>query len=778
MNNLLIKKADSDFSNFNRFKKLPKNPTLGNLRSLIDHLIWLQSFGDMKAYVQGIPVAKIKHFAAEAKSLKAKELRDYTEPKRITLVISLLHHAQMKTRDHITEMFMKRMGNLHNVAKADLKTMKEQHQEKMEHLVMVFKDVLHALDQDDNEEQASQLVISTLKERGSIKQLLEDCEAVSASHGNNYLHFILPHFRSYRATLFRLADLLNFKSTSQDTALIDALTFIQENRHRKSDWLPDSLNLSFLNADWKSLVRVKKRVGGWEISRRHLEACVFSQIATELKSGDICVSGFESFDDFREQLISWEECKPLISDYCKELDLPDKAHDFVTRLKEKLVTYSHQIDKEFPRNDNLSIDKNGKLILKRYKATEASVAAKELERLIKERMPERNVIDILCNVEHWVRWSRHFGPLSGSDPKLHNPRERYILNTFAYGCNLGPAQAARHIRGATTADMLSYVNQRHVTVEKLNQASRDIINHYHKDFDLPKLWGTGKKAAVDGTMYDIYEQNLLAEYHIRYGGYGAIAFHLIADNYIALFSHFIPCGVWEAVYIIEVLLQNKSDVQPDTVHADTQGQSYPVFALAHLLGIKLMPRIRNIKDRSFFRPTTETTYQHIDSLFKGTIDWDLIEAHWADLMQVVLSIKNGKISSAMILRKLGNESRKNKLYQASRELGKAICTLFLLRYVSDIELRQQITSETNKVEAYHGFSGWLCFGGDGIISDNDPEQQEKIIKYNELVSNTVIFQNVVDITSILRGLGREGYIIDSEDVQLDWSYKALWRLCH
>ncbi|MXQ55083.1 Tn3 family transposase [Shimazuella sp. KC615] len=63
-----------------------------------------------------------------------------------------------------------------------------------------------------------------------------------------------------------------------------------------------------------------------------------------------------------------------------------------------------------------------------------------------------------------------------------------------------------------------------------------------------------------------------------------------------------------------------------------------------------------------------------------------------------------------------------------------------------MELRQQITSETNKVEAFHGFSGWLCFGGDGNISDNDPEQQERVIKYNELVSNAVIFQNVVDMT--------------------------------
>ena len=41
--------------------------------------------------------------------------------------------------------------------------------------------------------------------------------------------------------------------------------------------------------------------------------------------------------------------------------------------------------------------------------------------------------------------------------------------------------------------------------------------------------------------------------------------------------------------------------------------------------------------------------------------------HWQDLMQVVLSIKNGKISSSTLLRKLNNYSRKNRLYQAFRE---------------------------------------------------------------------------------------------------------------
>ncbi len=51
-----------------------------------------------------------------------------------------------------------------------------------------------------------------------------------------------------------------------------------------------------------------------------------------------------------------------------------------------------------------------------------------------------------------------------------------------------------------------------------------------------------------------------------------------------------------------------------------------------------------------------------------------------------------------ILRKLGSNSRKNRLYQAFRELGHVIRTVFLLQYISDRRLRQQITACTNIVE--------------------------------------------------------------------------------
>jgi TnpA family transposase len=138
---------------------------------------------------------------------------------------------------------------------------------------------------------------------------------------------------------------------------------------------------------------------------------------------------------------------------------------------------------------------------------------------------------------------------------------------------------------------VSFVNQRHITEENLNQAITRVINAYAQ-LPLQRVWGSGKSASADGTRWDLYPQNLMSEYHIRYGGYGGIGYYLVADSYIALFSRFSTCGAWEGHYILDFIEQNQSEVRPDSIHADTQGQSTAIFGLAYLLGIQLMPRIR------------------------------------------------------------------------------------------------------------------------------------------------------------------------------------------
>ncbi len=325
---------------------------------------------------------------------------------------------------------------------------------------------------------------------------------------------------------------------------------------------------------------------------------------------------------------------------------------------------------------------------------------------------------------------------------------------------------SRHLRGAVSAHEISAPGNQHITAAKLNQASADVIDAF-MGLDVAQLWGDGSKVGADGTQIDTWDDNLLAETSVRYGGYGGIAYRHISDTYIALFSHFIPCGVWEAVFIFAGLLKNESKtIEPEEIHADTQGQSLPAFGLATMLGVELLPRIRNWKDLIFYRPNADSRYDHIDILFgkSEVIDWKLIETHWIDLMRVVISIRQGRISSSALLRRLGNHSRKNRIYKAFRELGRAIRTTVLLRYLSQTELRDSITVVTNRVESFHNFSKWLSFGNAGIIADNDPDHMEKIIKFNELLANCVIFYNAAQLTNVLNQLASEGQPAERDDV--------------
>ena len=63
-----------------------------------------------------------------------------------------------------------------------------------------------------------------------------------------------------------------------------------------------------------------------------------------------------------------------------------------------------------------------------------------------------------------------------------------------------------------------------------------------------------------------------------------------------------------------------------------------------------------------------------------------------------------------LLRRLSTYSRRNNTYQAFREIGCAVRTIQLLRFLSDAQLRRRTTADTNKVESYNKFSSWCRFG--------------------------------------------------------------------
>ncbi|WP_324195407.1 transposase [Nocardia abscessus] len=615
--------------------------------------------------------------------------------------------------------------------------------------------------------------MTAVEEAGGFTAQLSDIEEVSAFHGDNYEVLVHRFFRKDRAVMFELVDKLELIATSSDASVLTALEHARAHHGKRRDFIPmpaavgsddAASGIAFASGNWRRAVTDRRHPG--MVARRHFEAMVFCYLAEELRTGDIAVAGAGEYAGWRTNLLAWDECEPLLAGFCTEVGLPATAVGFVQRLRDAHLDAAADLDTGYEDNTDLIIGEGGVPMLKQRRGTNTPAAVEKLVEAIERRMPERSLLGIVARTAHWLGWHHHLGPASGSDPKLKDPQGRYCMAVFTGGVNLGPYEAAKHIAGVSARE-LSMVRNRHIDLKKLNAAITMVVNAF-AELDVVKAWGDGTAVAADGTQVETYIDNLLAETSIRYGGVGGIAYHYIADTYVALFSRFIPCGVWEAVHLIEGLLANDSDIQPTTVHADTQGQSAPVFTLATMFGFDLMPRIRNFADLTFFRASRHRIYPHIDALFgdrgRNVIDWTLIERHWRDLMQVALSISEGRLSSATLMRRLRSNSRKNRIYKVFREVGRSVRTVALLRYLADPALRARVTAATNKVESYHGFAKWLSFGNNGVLADNDPAEQEKLIKFNTLLANLVIFHNAVDITDVVRGLVAEGWTITADQL--------------
>ena len=107
-------------------------------------------------------------------------------------------------------------------------------------------------------------------------------------------------YKNYRASLFRLLEVLPLRSSTQDTTMEKAIQFLLENRNSRQTYLPITtienagteaekiklrLDLVWIPAKWWQLVTEQRnRVPMPEtIHRRHFEVCVFSHILLELK---------------------------------------------------------------------------------------------------------------------------------------------------------------------------------------------------------------------------------------------------------------------------------------------------------------------------------------------------------------------------------------------------------------------------------------------------------------------------------------------------------------
>ena len=513
-------------------------------------------------------------------------------------------------------------------------------------------------------------------------------------------------------------------------------------------------DLNWLTGHWRKEVLLPPVEGQQLLHRRYLELAILFMARDALKSAELFVPKGEEHDDFRPNLVTDDVLDREIGPYCEMtgIEIDDDKH--VAQLQTNLASKIKAVDSRMPDNPYTFVVKNH-LSIKKAPGDERNPALPQLDRLVKERLTPINIIDLLVDTVRWTKLHLKFKHLSGESGRIKDLMFGVVAILFCYGFNIGPAQAERSLRGLSRKQ-LAYLQQKYTSKEILEEADRLVINTYAK-YQLAKLWGKSNSASADGMMWRMDEDDMMATNHIRYGGWGGIGYYLIASNYAALVAHFQTCGVYEATYILDLLIANASSVQPDRVHGDTHAQNLVVFALAYLLGIKLMPRIRQIWRMRFSRAEKSHRCDHLEPIFRDNVDWGKIKANMREMMRVAVSIKLGKLAASDIVRRFGAHNTKNPLYFAFQELGKVVRTMFMLDYIDDVELRKAIQSGTNKSEQFNRFQQWVFFGGQGVITEEIRDQQAHFIQCGKLAANLVMLYNVDDLTRVFSELQQEGH---------------------
>src|SRR3546814_18603737 len=118
-----------------------------------------------------------------------------------------------------------------------------------------------------------------------------------------------------------------------------------------------------------------------------------------------------------------------------------------------------RIDAAFPDlKGDVAIGDDGGPVLRRVQARDIPASAIALQSALGRELPTRNLLDILANIEHWTHFTRHFGPISGHEPKIKQATQRYLQTIFAMGCTLGPNHEERHFVGEISPPMILRAN--------------------------------------------------------------------------------------------------------------------------------------------------------------------------------------------------------------------------------------------------------------------------------------------------------------------------------
>lgn len=303
-------------------------------------------------------------------------------------------------------------------------------------------------------------------------------------------------------------------------------------------------------------------------------------------------------------------------------------------------------------------------------------------------------------------------------------------------------------------DQLSTIQANYFRLETLN-AANDCINNAIAKLPIFKYYNIQEDiihASTDGQKFEAKRETFRTRYSSKYFGTekGVSAMSLIA-NHAAINARIIGANEHESHFILDLLMNNTSEIIPDILSTDTHGVNHVNFALLDLFGYTFAPRYAKIgKIINEMFDILEDKEKKVKLRLKKPVDCKRIVKHWDTIQRIAVSLKQRKITQAVLVRKLSSYKNNHPLLDALTEYNRMVKANYLLSYIDDVSLRNYVQRALNRGEAYHQLRRAISnVNGDLFRGHSD----EEIQLWNEcarLVSNAIIYFNSSILSRLLK----------------------------
>ena len=169
------------------------------------------------------------------------------------------------------------------------------------------------------------------------------------------------------------------------------------------------------------------------------------------------------------------------------------------------------------------------------------------------------------------------------------------------------------------------------------------------------------------------------------------------------------------------------------------------------MGFQLLPRLKGLARQKLYRPETgrQEDYPRLQSVLTRPIRWELIRQQYDQMVKYATAVRLGTAETEAILRRFTRNNVQHPTYKAFAELGKAVKTVFLCRYLHGGGLRREIHEGLNVIEQWNGANDFVFFARRGELVSNRREDHEVSMLALHLLQNCMIYVNTLMLQHVL-----------------------------